>query len=335
MRKAFWSAVFVAGALSSARAQDYKVYQNYDFVPGDHIVFEDDFRADKDGEFPAHWSLLAGQAVVNQMNGEPVFAMIEGNYAKVEPRVTPKAYLGDLFTIEFDFFQKPDASLVLFLVNDDDSRSIHISSDVSTEGLDHDLSATNSAEADSWPDKWHHVAIVYNKGQLKCYEDQYRVLVVPDFGDFKPVSVMFGGGADMDNPLILKNVRIATGGGSNLIDTLTKNGKIVTYGIQFDTNSTVVKPLSMGAIGQIVAMLKANPAVKVEIGGHTDSDGDAARNLTLSQARADAVKKVLVDQGIEGSRLTTRGYGATKPIDKNDTPSGKANNRRVELTKVS
>jgi outer membrane protein OmpA-like peptidoglycan-associated protein len=74
--------------------------------------------------------------------------------------------------------------------------------------------------------------------------------------------------------------------------------------------------------------------VKLEIGGHTDSDGDAAKNVALSQSRADAVKKILVDQGIDAARLTTKGYGSTKPVDVNTTPEGKANNRRVEFTKA-
>src|SRR5437763_829430 len=127
---------FIAGLPSRALAQDYKAYQNYDFVPGDRIVFEDDFRGDKDGEFPSHWKLNAGQGVVNQMNGAPVLALTEGNYAKVEPRITAKSYLGDIFTIEADFYAKDANQLIMFLVNGDQDRSIHFKNEVSTEGLD-------------------------------------------------------------------------------------------------------------------------------------------------------------------------------------------------------
>jgi OOP family OmpA-OmpF porin len=159
------------------------------------------------------------------------------------------------------------------------------------------------------------------------------VLVVPDF-DLVPTSIEFGGIASNEDPLIFKNVRLATGGGMNLIDKLTREGRIVTHGILFKVNQATVEPPSMGTISQIVKMLEANPALKLEIGGHTDSDGDAAKNLALSQARADAVKKVLVDAGIDAARLTAKGYGATKPVDVNTTPEGKANNRRVEFAKA-
>jgi OmpA-OmpF porin, OOP family len=120
----------------------------------------------------------------------------------------------------------------------------------------------------------------------------------------------------------------------NLLETLNKEGKIVTHGIHFDVNSSTVKAESMGTINEISKLLKDNPQLKLEIGGHTDSSGNSNKNLSLSQARSEAVKKMLVDQGIDASRLTAKGYGDTKPLASNDTPEGKAQNRRVEFTKI-
>lgn len=325
----------MACASAALRAQDYKAYQNYDFVPGDRIVFEDDFAADRDGEFPAHWRLEGGQGVVNRFQGEPALALTEGNYAVVTPRLSTKSYLSDPFTVEFDFFPKAGGfeKLVLMLRNGDDEKQIVFGDEVSTSGLEHDLSGSYPGGNETWEGKWHHVALAYRNGQVKCYEDQNRVLVAPDF-EFKPASLALAGVGDAENPLIVKNVRIATGGGMTLVDKLTKDGKIVTHGIMFDVNSARIQAQSMGTIGEIVKLMKGDPSLKLEVGGHTDATGDAAKNQTLSQARADAVKKLLVDQGVDAARLSTKGYGAAKPIDKNDTPEAKANNRRVEFTKI-
>src|SRR4029077_2685893 len=82
MRVGVACAVFLAAAVRLG-AQDFKAYQNYDFVPGDQILFEDDFSSDTDGEFAAHWKLEAGQGAVNKMNGQTVLAMTDGNYFKV------------------------------------------------------------------------------------------------------------------------------------------------------------------------------------------------------------------------------------------------------------
>ena len=325
-----------ASDAQSSGQPPFKAYQNYDFVPGDQIVFDDDFHTDADGEFPAHWKLLKGQGVINIMQGAPVFALTEGNYAEVAPRVRTASYLTDSFTVEFDFYPKTGGyeQLIAFLVAGGNEEQLVFGKSVSSAYFEQDFSANYPGNTDGFLDKWHHAALVYKNGQIKCYLDQYRVLVIPDAGKLKPESVKFGGIGSQEGPLLFKNVRIANGGDMTLIQKFAKDGRAVTHGILFYVGQATVRPESMGTIRQIMAALNADSSLKLEIDGHTDSDGDAARNLMLSGARADAVRKILIDQGVDASRLVAKGFGATKPIDSNATPEGKANNRRVELVKV-
>ncbi len=101
--------------------------------------------------------------------------------------------------------------------------------------------------------------------------------------------------------------------------------------IEFETDSSMITPKGIETIKKIYAVLKKYPNVKIEIAGHTDSDGDAAYNQKLSQERVDMVKKALVEFGLNGDRFTTKGYGESKPLVPNDSPENKAKNRRVEF----
>jgi outer membrane protein OmpA-like peptidoglycan-associated protein len=112
------------------------------------------------------------------------------------------------------------------------------------------------------------------------------------------------------------------------------SGRYVTHGILFDTDSDRLKPESAPVIQIIARGLETNPNLKLLIEGYTDSVGKADRNLDLSKRRAEAVKSVLVNQfKVDAARLSTAGIGAAKPIDSNDTPQGRSQNRRVELVK--
>ena len=105
-------------------------------------------------------------------------------------------------------------------------------------------------------------------------------------------------------------------------------------GILFETGKDVIKASSYPILNNIVTIMKENPEYNLNIDGHTDAVGDDAMNLDLSQRRADAVKKFLTDKGVEANKMTAKGYGETIPVADNNTPAGKAKNRRVEFKVV-
>ncbi|MGE5425237.1 MAG: OmpA family protein, partial [Syntrophothermus sp.] len=107
--------------------------------------------------------------------------------------------------------------------------------------------------------------------------------------------------------------------------------KVVLRNIFFDTDKFTLKTESVIELDKLVTLLKANPALKIEISGHTDNQGGAGYNLTLSKNRAKAVYDYLISKGINTERLTYQGYGMTQPVDVNTTEEGRANNRRTEF----
>ena len=101
--------------------------------------------------------------------------------------------------------------------------------------------------------------------------------------------------------------------------------------LNFETGSAELQATSREQLLNVAAVLKAYPGVELKIGGYTDSTGDAAANLQLSQARADNVRKELISNGIEPDRIETEGYGSAHPIADNSTAEGRAKNRRISL----
>lgn len=110
-----------------------------------------------------------------------------------------------------------------------------------------------------------------------------------------------------------------------------KSKPMVLQNIEFETNSAVLLESSLKELQQLLEYLQKHPNIKIAIQGHTDNVGEEAANLTLSQARAQAVVDFLLEQGIAAPRLTAKGWGATQPLHSNATLEGRAKNRRVEF----
>jgi OmpA-OmpF porin, OOP family len=122
---------------------------------------------------------------------------------------------------------------------------------------------------------------------------------------------------------------------SQMKKDLDANGKIVLHGINFDTGKATIKPESKPLLDEIGKLLNGNPELKLSIEGHTDNVGGKDANQKLSESRAASVKDYLVkNAGINAARLSTKGFGDTKPVADNGTDAGKAQNRRVELVKI-
>ena len=119
---------------------------------------------------------------------------------------------------------------------------------------------------------------------------------------------------------------------TEMSSSMTATGRVALYGILFDTGKAEVKPESKAALDEIAKLLKAEPALKLRVVGHTDNQGALDSNIALSKRRAEAVNAALVAQhSISAARLAAYGVADLAPVASNTSEEGRAKNRRVEL----
>lgn len=336
--------------------QNLKPWSQYNFSPGDKIIFQDDLTGEDNGEFPSRWDLIKGSAENATFENENIINF--ENNSIITPLMKTDKYLPEVFTIEFDAYfdeQKMDSDVYhqiykLRFWNGDSYIKIPPNIGMYNPIIVYRYGATLSGKINGAKKEfegfeeslkeeqplWRHIAIAFNKRSLKVFVDQYRALNIPNLG-FKPkmVSIEAYRNTYIKEPYVraIKNIRIAEGG-KKLYDRIMADGKFVTRGILFDVNKATIKPESMGVLNEVVTMMQEHTDLNFSIEGHTDSDGGDAYNLQLSQKRAASVKQALVSLGIDTSRLETKGLGESVPVSDNSTPEGKANNRRVEFIKI-
>jgi outer membrane protein OmpA-like peptidoglycan-associated protein len=323
-------------------------YQSYDFVPGDKIIFEPDISDEADAELPARFVIRKGYAEIQTFQGEKFLHLDAGSYTTVMPLMDTESYLPEQFTVEFDmmyenprtdYFSSVNDFGVYFYAADDENYGgyglsvfkIHSNSQTFLGGVN--AGAVNVSDevktALNTNNIWHHIAIYVRKNIAKAYIGSSRVQAT---NNFPAGAARLAIRTDGNYGFKIKNFRLAAGG-DDKYNKIVTDGKFITHGIQFDVAQATIKPESMGAINEVAKLLKDHGDLNFEIRGHTDSDGEEGANMELSQQRADAVKAKLMEAGIEDSRLSTKGFGESQPLDTNDTAEGKANNRRVEFVK--
>lgn len=325
-------------------------WNKYDFVPGDKLIFEDNQENEENGEFPSRWDHAGGGSVENVVFGETPVIWFKDEDTWVVPfmKEPEKDYLPEIFTVEFDAWFENEEYCQFYLEwydmkNQEDIgyelRKLQLRpNEVSIYGIGEAFYPGEDYEYNIEDDEsfWRHIAISFNKRALKVYFDDARVLNIPNV-NANPTGISISGGPFNTAGIqginrFIKNIRIAEGG-VRLYDKFLSEGKIIANGIRFDVNKATIKPESMGVINEIVKLMKDHPEINFSVEGHTDSDGETAFNQSLSEKRAEAVMAEMVRLGIDGSRLSSRGFGESAPIDTNTTPEGKANNRRVEFVK--
>ena len=119
------------------------------------------------------------------------------------------------------------------------------------------------------------------------------------------------------------------------LEPLEKGATIVLKNIFFNTNESTLTESSSAELNQLIQLLQENPALRLEIGGHTDNVGRKEENMLLSKQRSASVMNYLTSKGISKIRLESRGYGDTLPIADNSTPEGRSKNRRTEIKVIS
>ena len=328
------------------------VSSKYDFIPGEKVIFFDDFTSENIGDFPIQWNTTGSGEVVttNVYDGRWFHITNSRGITTLDaPIVLPENY-----TIEYDVVPLKDVSN-----NNNTEFRFFILSTSKVKDLNYGLARPGEAAIaftfgysnayftyfrDGTPsqegretalrmlaDKKYRVSIWVQKQRIRLYIGQEKLFDAPRAisMNYKYNMIRFDRGTPM-----ISNLRIATGL-PDMRSKLLTEGKLISYGIYFDVNKDIVKPESYPSIKEIAAILKDNPAVKIRIVGHTDSDGEDKSNLDLSKRRAASVKDALVkDFSIDMGRIEIDGKGESEPIAQNDSAVNKALNRRVEFIKI-
>ncbi len=334
-----------------------------DFKRGDKILFQDDFKGEKVGEFPSKWDLLAGKAEVKKLGSELVVEVTEDGV--IAPLIKQEgAYLTEEFTIEFDFYywEKAPAGMDVglneidfYLMGNDDRNDFDYNGfttlcarfgicDMQPKGYEYRTTADkliNTSYDYNLSNGWHTVQFSFNMRAGKMYIDGNRVMNVPNIQQPKWFAIR--GCFDYNNLNFIRNVVIAQGAvelyernaqDMTIVEKqMEETGKFVTNNINFETGKATLLPESMEEIQKVADYMLKNKSVRFEVQGHCDNQGSDKVNDPLSQQRAEAVVAALVKLGVDEWNLRAVGKGSHEPIADNGTKEGQAKNRRVEFVK--
>lgn len=302
-------------------------WANYDFKPGAQILFFDDLTKDEIGDFPRRMEFSSGALeIVEWEGGRWLRANADSKFYIPLPDIRPER-----FTMEFDYYI-PQGEVWIYFSDAERTRLDFRGS--GGANLSNNAAKVNATFSETGGKaKIRRARLMVDGKYAKVYLDDKRVLNVPNANLEQSSKILFFTDGEEANPSLFGNFRLAAGG-KKLYDAIAATGRVATQGIYFDSGSDRVRPESSPTLKEIAQMLAEHPDLAITIEGHTDNVGSAPANQELSRKRAAAVKQALVSTySIDAARLTSTGFGDTKPVAKNDTPEGRQQNRRVELVK--
>ena len=335
-----------SGSSDAAAAKpNAKVWENYHFVPGNKVIFYTDFSEDKVGNFARGLKYRGGSAEIVERNDTKVLRAT----STAEFLVPVGKKLPERFTLEMDVIAPLSGVMNRALsfeggaeqAGDDKSAWVTWNPQgawIQGSGLDMNSGGAHVPEAmaSAFAGNVTHIRVLMDGAYFKMYANERRMYNIPElaFRRDSVIRVSLGGGEEDAMAVYVTSIRVAESETDVLYDALAAKGRWVTQGILFATGKADVQPESRPVLKEIASTLKQHADLKIVIEGHTDNVGSSASNLALSDARAAAVKSTLVsDFGMDGSRITTKGLGDTKPSVPNTTSAGRAQNRRVEVVK--
>jgi len=326
------------------------VWANYDFVPGDRVLFAEDFANDRVGNFPQRLGFLSGNMEVVDLRGSRQLRITGGSAFEI---ALPQK-LSQRFTLEFDAFlggswlefnvvflepaggfRKSRVRAANQYLDGYEPSYIHVQSGQAgvMRGTRWEVSTkTGALTKETLP-----VRIMADGDYVKVYVNEHRVANIPnaELQRSQKIAFYFGGEVRPEKPIFVGNIRVAESR-TSLYDDLKSKGRASTQGILFDVGSARIKPESTPTLKEIAQALRDQVSMRLRIEGHTDNTGASASNQRLSADRAAAVVSYLVAQeGIAANRLESDGFGDTKPAADNGTAEGRQNNRRVDLVVIN
>ena len=327
-------------AAAAAPAPAATLWVNYDFVPGERVIYYADFTDDQAGNFPARLQFGEGNMEVTELGGRRVLrATTQSKFMIPLPEALPQR-----FTIEIDVINRPSLAGSDFHLRGSAGRTDDPTTSIIAWGSDglqmlggggEVRLSNNEANRLRYTGKPAQLRILGDGKYIKVYLDEKRMANVPNanFARSNVLQLVIDALSE-ENSAYVTRIRVAESRKS-LYDDIATNGHAATQGLLFDTGSDRLRPESTPTLKTIAAMLQEHPELKLRIEGHTDNVGAKDANLKLSDKRAAAVRKVLIaDYHVDGGRLNSKGFGDTKPVGANTTAEGRSNNRRIELVKM-